>query len=73
MTRITTPQAQAYISALFKLARHGNTFALEANAMIRELSAPEVVAHEFFFHIEHNPANAFESLLRQEARAIVNK
>jgi hypothetical protein len=66
--RIDTPLAQAYISALFKLARHGNTFAPQANAMIRELTAPEVVAHEFFYHIDTAPADPFESCLRQEAR-----
>lgn len=68
--RLTTQQAQAYITALFKLARHGNTFAVEANAMIRELSAPEVVAHEFFFHIDADPDSPFESCLRQEARKV---
>ena len=68
--RIATPLAQAYITALFKLARHGNTFAIEANAMIRELTAPEVVAHEFFYHIERDPANAFESCLKQTAASL---
>ena len=73
MPRLSTPLAQAYISAAFKLARHGNTFAKEANEIIRELTALDVMAHELFYSIDANPSSPFESLLKQEAHKIHNQ
>lgn len=59
---------RAYLDALFILARHGNTFAGEADSYIRELSHPGVVAAEFFGAIDREPHGAFETLLKQQAR-----
>lgn len=73
MPRLSLPQTQAYLSALFTLARHGNTFATEANAMIRDVSHKEVVAGEFFAPIHSNPSNAFESALQQTAKRLINQ
>lgn len=59
---------RAYLSALFTLARHGNTFANEAGEMVRELSEPDCIAAEFFGSIDRDPHTPFEKLLRLTAR-----
>lgn len=58
---------RAYISALFDMAKTGQTFSTEANALIRELAEPQAKVIEIFEPIHRAPANSFESALKFNA------
>lgn len=61
---------RAYLGAVFALAKHGRTFSIEANALIRELCAPECNAGELFEAIDRAPAGPFEAHLKATAHNI---
>lgn len=70
MKTLSLSLVKSYLEALWQLARHGNTFASEANEMIREIADKDVRLGEFFYKIDLDPSNAFESHLKQTARQI---
>lgn len=61
---------RAYLGALFTLAKHGRTFAVEANALIRDIAEPGVSAEEVFVAIYREPATPFEGHLKATAHNI---
>jgi len=60
----------AYLGALFMLAKHGRTFAKEANELVREIADPGVSVGEVFEAIEREPASPFEGHLKATAHNI---
>lgn len=66
--RLEPSTVRAYLDALWSMARDGNTFAPEASILIREISPADVLLAEFFWHIDNEPANAFEKTLRLLAK-----
>jgi len=57
-----------YIQAIGAATLEGSTFVVEARAMLRELSHPDVVPHELLGALERRPSTPFEKYLVQAVR-----